>query len=608
MIRGALLTICAVLTVSSAVWSQNLLVNASFETGTGSVPADPSGWVEYGPSLTGEQSAAYARTGVYSAKRWTYSDNQESGYYQDFPAYAWDTYSASAYLYSPASDALSGSSFACIRLEFYDVHGNRLLQQESSRLQQANSGFGQFSAVAVAPEGTAHGRIVFAVGAGASPHGGAAYCDDADAGMVSTQSLTNDAFLDLLQHKIFDFFWNEASPLGLIKDRANDFHADTYSVASIASVGFGLPVICMAENKGWIDQASAHDRIATTLLTFRDQLYNYHGFFYHFVDMNTGQPEPGSEISTIDTALLVYGALFAGEYFQSKYGDPSLMDMAEAIYERVDWPAMYGGSSVYSEYMMMDILAMGSPAHPIAPSAWSNMVRPYRDDVATRTWDHSYPRFFYPPLFVHQYPQCYLDFRFRRDPYTANFTYFTSSRNNTRSNRQYCIDHSAAQGIATPKFQTYGQNCWGLTAADGPYGYFAYGEADPALPEPQGSAGIDGTVMPHAAGGSVMFAPEICIPALRYMRETFGSRVWGRYGFSDAFNVDLNWWDQDVIGIDLGSMFLSIENYRTGAPWRYSMLNTSLRRGLQLAGFVDKPQASFDDFDSGPPERVGWPL
>jgi len=608
MHRELALIVVMALMITSAGWAQNLLSNPGFETGDGSTPADPSGWVEYGADSAGQIISAFRHSGLYSAKRWMAGDNQEGGYYQDFTAYPYDQYRCGAYLFSPGGDKLSGSSYACLRIEFFSKTGERLLQVESPRLTTQAIVWTPYSVTATAPAGTTHGRFVFAMGAGASPHSGSAYCDDASAEMLGIESMSDDDFLDLVQHKVFDFFWNECSPIGLIKDRAGNFHPDSYTASSIASTGFGLAAICIGEDRGWVSRSAAHDRIYTTLITFRDRVPNDHGFFYHFMNMNTGQVVPGSELSTIDTALLIFGALYAGEYFEAKYGDSSIKNIAEPLFERIDWPAYYGGSWTYCEYIMMDLLAFGSPTHPIPTNAWNTMGRNYQDAVATRKWDHSYPRIFFPALFVHQYPQCYIDFRFRRDAYTFNWTYYTSSRNNTRSNRQYCIDHSLSDGIANPKYQTYGPDCWGLTAGDGESGYTVYGEAEPALSEPDGTHGLDGTVLPTAPGASVMFAPEICIPALKFMRQTYGSKVWGRYGLAGAFNIDHDWYAPDVIGIDIGAMILSIENYRTGRPWRYFMRNSAIRRGIRLAGFTDYPQASYDDFDNGAPNAWGSSL
>lgn len=582
----------------------DLVSNGGFEIGDGGSPADPAAWTEYGPDLTGERSASYRRSGAYSAKRWTGGDGQEYGYFQSFTVSPGQEFEATGYLFSPSSDALSGSSYSSLKLEFYSGQNLKLSTSESARLTRATSGFQRYSIAAVAPASAATGRVVFAVGAGASPHGGAAYCDDVTVTLVP-DFLTDEEFLDLLQRRMFEFFWRESSPLGLIKDRANNFRQDAYTVSSIASVGFGLSAICIAQSRGWVSREEARARVVTTLETFRDTLESQQGFFYHFINMNTGQAAPGSEVSTIDTALLIYGALLAGEYFEARYGDSVPKAIADEVYRRVNWPARHAGGGTYSEYMMMDLLAIGSPTYPLSPARWAAIDRNFQDAIATRTWDHSYPRFFYSSLFTHQYPQCYLDFRFRRDAYNGQITYFDSSRNMTRSNRQYCLDHSMAHGIAAPKSQTFGETVWGLTAADGPDGYFAYGEAEPDLPEPQGSWRLDGTAMPHGPGGSVMFAPDICVPALRHMRTQFADRVWGRYGFIDSFNVDRNWWASDVIGIDLGAMILSIENYRTGLPWRYLTRNASIRRALDLVGFQSARQPCYDDFDDGAPDSWG---
>ncbi len=595
------IVLAAILAAVSCGPSAALLVNAGFEAGDGGTPPDPLHWVEYGPDLTGERSAEYRRSGQWSGKRWTGGDHQEYGYYQDFAATPGREYRLSAWLHSPASDALSGSSYACLKLEFLSAGGTRLLQRESLRLTSANQGFEEFRVQAVAPPGTAVGRVVYAVGAGAAPHGGAAYCDDMLLADLGELPASDDALLEELQKRALSFFREEAGPLGLIKDRAANFRQDGYTLSSIASIGFGLAALCIGEGRGWMSREDARQRILLTLDTLATRVPRQHGFFPHFLDMRTGLPAPGTEYSTIDTAILLYGALFAGSWFEDRYQDPQIRAAAEALYHAVDWPAMHQGSTVYSEYWMMDLLAIGSPTHPLPPSVWNGFSRNFRDTVATRPWDRSFPRFFYPALFVHQYPQLFLDMRFRRDAHSATLGYFESTRNHTLSNRQYCIDHSLALGIAPPFYRTYSEHCWGLTAGDGPDGYRDYGEALPWLPEPQGTWLLDGTALPHAPGGSVAFAPEVCIPALRWMAQTCGYRIWGRYGFSDAFNVDRDWWAPDVIGIDLGAVFLSIENYRSGSVWRWTMRIPAIRRALELAGFVDDARVAFEDFENAPP-------
>jgi hypothetical protein len=417
----------------------------------------------------------------------------------------------------------------------------------------------------------------------------------------STAALDDSAFLDLLQHAAVNFFWTEAnSSNGLIKDRST-----TNSACSIASVGFGLTAICIGIDHGWIPADKGRDRVLTTLKTFwgkpqgRDAkgFIGYKGFFYHFLYMNTALREGYTELSDIDTALLLAGILYSREYFSGT--DPAeteIRALADSIYYRTDWQWMRnyqpglitqwtpehgfgsGWWSGYNEMMIMYILGLGSPTYPLPVSVWKAWCGGYN-------WSTQYGQEYviFPPLFGHQYSHCWIDFRGIQDEYMAKkgIDYFENSRRATLAQQAYCI--------ANPKgWNGYGEKVWGLTACDGPTGYAARG-APPAQND-------DGTIAPTAAGGSLPFAPEICLPTLRHFYDTYRSQLWGSYGFRDAFNLQKNWWDTDVIGIDQGPIALMIENYRTGKVWKTFMKNPDIRRGLERAGF----KATETDVESSP--------
>ncbi len=411
----------------------------------------------------------------------------------------------------------------------------------------------------------------------------AAKLDYANLEKKKTSEMTTAQFLDLVECRSFLFFWNEANPeTGLIKDRTNNFREDKSEVASTASVGFGLTAICTAEKRGWITYKEAYGRVLNTLKFYRDKMYHNHGFFYHFVDMNTGERVGDNEVSSIDTALFLAGALFAGEYFG---GD--IKKLANEIYERVDWQWMMAGGDVlsmgwkpeggflaarwgsYSEHMILYLLAIGSPTHPIAASTWHNWSRPigsYAGNILIEC----------PPLFTHQYSHIWVDFRDKHDAY-AN--YFENSVQATLANRAYCIELSK-------RFKTFSENVWGLTAADGPNGYMAYGG------KPGWDTVMDGTVAPTAPGGSIVFAPELSIAALKYMFDNYRDKIWGKYGFADSFNLDKNWIASDVIGLDQGAMMLMIENHRSGMIWKYFMKNKSIQNAMKVVGFVPDKKLS----------------
>ncbi|WP_420629504.1 glucoamylase family protein [Candidatus Leptofilum sp.] len=394
-----------------------------------------------------------------------------------------------------------------------------------------------------------------------------------------------EQLLEDIAQRAFDFFWQETNPdNGLIKDRANNFSTDSYDVSSIAAIGFGLTSLCVAKEHGWITENDAYDRAHTTLLTFANDVENVNGWFYHFLDMETGQRVWESEASSIDTALFLAGALSVAQCFPGT----EVEVLANIIYERVDfmWMLTDGGSlpdeqllghgwkpetgflpyrwDQYSEHMILYILALGSPTHPIPSSSWEAWER----QIGTYA---GYTTFAQGPLFTHQFSHVWIDFRNMRD--SLRYDYFESSVNATLANRQFAIDNIDA-------CETYDENVWGLTASDGPDGYMAYGA-------PPGTIVHDCTIAPSASASSIVFTPELSIAALETMYELYEDEIWGRYGFSDAFNVDRAWWDTDIIGIDQGNTLLMIENYRNnGFVWQTFMSHPAVRLGLQKAGFT----------------------
>ena len=297
------------------------------------------------------------------------------------------------------------------------------------------------------------------------------------------------------------------------------------------------------------------------------------------MDKETGERRWTSEYSSIDTALLLAGVHTARQYFRE---DPEVYRLATLIYGRVDFTWMLAGDTVllshgwrpetgfipsrwdtYSEHLILQLLAIGSPTHPITPRAWLAWSR-QRITYAGYTYLNA------GPLFTHQFTQAWADLRRRRENWYPFTDYYANSVAATRAHRQFCIDLSA-------KFAAYGPDVWGISASDSARGYVAWGgpPRDPA---------IDGTVVPNAPAGSLMFTPDISLRALRTMRERFGERVYGRYGFVDAFNPNTGWVDTDVIGIDQGITLLSAENLRSGFVWRYFMRNVEIPRAMRLAG------------------------
>lgn len=389
-------------------------------------------------------------------------------------------------------------------------------------------------------------------------------------------SAEDENFLGLVQKRGFEYFLNEHHPkTGLVKDKASNFRKDATAVASIAATGFGLSAMCVGAERGWIPKAQAQEYCAKTLRFFLTRMAHEHGFFYHFVHWGTGKKTNSSEISSIDTALFLAGALTAGEYFKGT----EVETLARRLYERVDFPWMLDGGSTlrmgweprqgflkyrwdkYNESLILYLLAAASPSYPIPPDSWQKVKKNigiYGPHTLIAC----------PPLFTHQYSAVWLDLRDKNDGFAD---YFENSRTATFVNREFCLDQRK-------NFKTYSDNIWGLTASESPQGYQAYG-AEP------GGAIHDGTVAPTAAGSSIPFTPELSLAALKAMHFNFKDKIWGKYGFSDAFNVDQNWYSENVLGIDQGPLVLMIENARTGLMWRYFMQNPRVREGMKLLGF-----------------------
>jgi len=420
------------------------------------------------------------------------------------------------------------------------------------------------------------------------------------------------AFLDTVEARTFHYFWDLTNPAnGLTPDRS-----PTPSFSSIAAVGFALTAYPIGVERSYITRAQAAQRAVTTLRFFwtapQDSAAagatGYHGFFYHFLDMNTGARFQQVELSTIDTALLLAGILTCQSYFDGTDAvETEIRQLADSIYRRTDWqwaaprpPVVALGWHPetgflgydwrgYNEAMILYILALGSPTHPVDGTAWSQWTAAYQ-------WGTFYGQTHvgFAPLFGHHYSHVWIDFRGIRDAYTQahGIDYFENSRRATYAQRAYAY--------ANPDgWRGYGDRVWGLTASDGPgevslvidgrrrqfHSYWARGASFTEIPD-------DGTIAPTAAGGSIPFAPEIAVPALVAMRQTYGDSLFTTYGFRDAFNPTFTqanpagWFDVDYLGIDQGPILAMAENYRTELVWRIMRGNPYIVRGLCRAGFT----------------------
>ncbi len=431
-----------------------------------------------------------------------------------------------------------------------------------------------------------------------------------------------DALLDDLEQRSFRYLWETADPAtGLVPDRW-----PTESFCSVAAVGFALSACPVAVVRGWVTREQAVQRVLTTLRFFASApqgpaptgMTGYKGFFYHFLDMKSGTRFGRTELSTVDTALFIAGALHCQSFFDGHTADEQrIRSLADELHAGVDWPwSQVRPPSIghgwhpetghiasdwkgYNESMLVYLLALGSPTHPVAPEAWDAWTSTYG-----RSWGSEYGQTYlrFPPLFGHQFTHAWVDFRGLHDAYMRErgLDYFENSRRATYAQRAYAI--------ANPEgWAGYGADVWGVTACDGPadvqreYGgrlrrFISY--AGRGMGGAQ--AHDDGTIAPYAAGSSAPFAPEIVLPALAAMRERYGAQILGRYGFF-AFNPSfgytdvklthgrvvpgLGWVDTDYLGIEVGPLLMMLANHRGELVWKAMRGNAHLKRGLQRAGF-----------------------
>jgi hypothetical protein len=394
----------------------------------------------------------------------------------------------------------------------------------------------------------------------------------------------DDWLLEEVQRRAIRFFWEKADPgTGLINDRANNFGTDDYTRASIAATGYGLAALPVGVEHGWLNRIEAAVRARATL-RFLLTMPNERGWVAHFVDKRSGERAWQSEYSSIDTALLAAGAQVCGQYFARDASSRDIADLGDALYRRIDWWWMLtnGGQQPekkvlshgwtpeagfikynyvdYSEALLLYLLGLGAPAEPLPPTTWEGFERPRRSYQGIESLKAG-------PIFIHQMPSGYFYLRNQRDK--LGFDYWVASTNAMKIHRQFCIDRAG-------DMQTYAQGFWGLNASDGPDGYAAYGAPD---------GPHDGTVSPTGAICSITFTPAMALSAARDLYEKAGDALWGRYGFTNAFNIDRNWHGRDVIGIDLGMALLAIENYRTGLVWALMDRAGSTGQAFRAAGF-----------------------
>ncbi|HEV2326527.1 MAG TPA: glucoamylase family protein [Terracidiphilus sp.] len=396
----------------------------------------------------------------------------------------------------------------------------------------------------------------------------------------------DDAMLDDLSQRCFRYFWDASDPeTGICRDLihgnpADDIRKGDEPRGSTGVTGFCLTALCIGADHGWITREPAKDRVRRALRSYTNgKVEAIHGWFYHFNDVHTGQRWKNSEVSTSDSIWLLAGALTCRQFFQE---DAEIADLASQLYSRYDFQWMTNGDGKllshgwrpegfikfrydkYCQLAAMVLLGIGAPQHALPPEAW----------YAWERNPNSYDSFHYigtSLLWTYQYPFAWFDFRGRRETRGTHVDWFENSQTATRAHRAWCYQELAKT------FPDYTPQIWGITSSSGPTGYRAWGG-----PPRQGK--IDGSVVPCAAGGSLMLTPDICIAALHAMKDKFGGQIWGKYGLADAFNPVAGWVSTDTLGLDVGMILLSAENRRSGSVWQWFMANPEAQKAMQLAG------------------------
>ena len=403
--------------------------------------------------------------------------------------------------------------------------------------------------------------------------------------VTCARAADDERLLDDLSRRCFRYFEEQSDPhTGIARDRARADGTDEtrYIVGSTGATGFALTAFCIGADRGWISRRDARRRVEAALRSYAEgPVVNEHGWFYHFIDVRTGARHRNSEVSTSDSTWLVAGALTARQYFHE---DSSIARLASAIYERVDYRWMLNGHPYflahgwmpesgflpyrydkYCQLACMYLLGIASPAHALNPESWYQWGRePF-------TY-HGFDFYGHALLWTYQYPFSWWDFRNRRESRGMKVDWFRNSATATRAHRAFCMDLAG-------EFPGYSPEIWGITSSDGPGGYQTWGG-------PPRTGPLDGTVAPCAAAGSLMFTPDISLPAMRAMKQRFGAHIYQRYGFVDAFNPTTGWRALDVVGIDEGVTLLSAENLGTGNVWEWFMSNSEASRAFELAGII----------------------
>ena len=398
---------------------------------------------------------------------------------------------------------------------------------------------------------------------------------------AASLTAADQTLLDAIEREGFRYFVEQAATkTGLVRDRARADGSSSAGKASISASGFAFSAWVIAADRGWVGRQAAVGHIRQSLQFLVHRAPRRHGFFYHFMEMDTGARAWQCEVSSIDTSLLLAGAIVAREYFD----DPEITGLVNQLLGEIDWAWFRNGGQLvsldwhdesgfsryrwdkYSEHLLLSFLALGASPRPVEAGYWRSWTRA----PVGRYGDYVYLQ--EAALFVHQYPQAYIDLRDRRDGFAD---YQRNSQLATLAQRQFCADLRG-------EFPAWSENLWGITASDSATGYKAWG----GPPRTTGYNSLDGTIVPCATAGSLPFAPRETLTVLLHLKQAYGDRIWRRYGFVDAFNPSTGWIDTDVIAIDLGISLVQAENLRTGLIQRLFMQSPEAQQALGKAALL----------------------
>jgi hypothetical protein len=404
--------------------------------------------------------------------------------------------------------------------------------------------------------------------------------------------LDDDALLEAVARQTFRFFWEGAEPSSLMaRDRSTEQADPPNDLVAVGGSGFGVMALVVAVERGWVTRAEAMTRLRH-MLDLLERAERHHGAYPHFLHGETGKTIPFGPLDDggdlVETAFLMMGLLTARQYFSE---DPGLAARITTLFNGVEWDWYRQGENVlywhwspqhgwamdhtirgWNETLIVYILAAGATDHAIGAEVYEQGFCSSADYRNGKSY-HGVTLPLGPdlggPLFFAHYSFCGLDPHGLTD---AHADYWRQNEAQVTINRAHCIANPGG-------FKGYGPDCWGLTASDDPSGYDAHAPNND-----------NGTISPTAALSSFPYAPQAAMAALRHFLSAHGDRVWGRFGFTDAFNETRDWWADTFLAIDQGPIVVMMENYRTGLLWKLFMAVPEVRAGLQRLGFR-RPQA-----------------